>query len=120
MTDELQEFHHEFFQDVLGTADAEGRYAEDSFFDLFCEQLTEAGELETADRAQYISQRGVRGDGYGGDPADSDGVLSLIIADFNQSSEIATLTATDMEAIFKRLSNFLDKALDDGFRNGLE
>ena len=120
MTDELLEFHQEFFQDVLGTADADGRYAEDSFFDLFCAQLTEAGELETADRAQYISQRGVRVDGYGGDPVDSDGVLSLIIADFNQSSEIATLTATDMEAIFKRLSNFLDKALDEVFRNGLE
>lgn len=120
MTDELLEFHQDFFQDVLGTADADGRYAEDSFFDLFCAQLTEAGELETADRAQYISQRGVRVDGYGGDPTDSEGVLSLIIADFNQSPEITTLTGTDMEAIFRRLSNFMDRALDDGFRNGLE
>ena len=120
MTDSSLEFYQEFFQDVLGTADADGRYAEDSFFDLFCAQLIEAGELETSDRAQYITQRGVRVDGYGGDPADSDGVLSLIIADFNQSSEIATLTATDMEAIFKRLSNFLEKALDENFRNGLE
>lgn len=120
MTDELQEFHQEFFQDVLGTADANGRYAEDAFFVLFCEQLVDAGELDTADRAQYISPRGVRVDGYGGDPADGDGTLNLIIADFNQSSEIATLTATDMEAIFKRLSNFLTRALDEKFRNELE
>ena len=72
MTEDLQEFHQEFFQDVLGAADAEGRYAEDAFFDLYCEQLTEAGELETADRARYFSPRGVRVDGYGGDPADGD------------------------------------------------
>lgn len=120
MADDLQEFHQDFFQDVLGAADAEGRYAEDTFFDLFCEQLVEAGELETADRAQYISLRGVRVDGYGGDPSTSDGVLSLIIADFGQSAEIGTLTATDMDAIFKRLSNFLAKSLDEEFRNSLE
>ncbi len=120
MPDDLQEFHQEFFQDVLGVADAEGCYAEDAFFEKFCEQLVEAGELETADRARHISPRGMRVDGYGGDPADGDGELNLIIVDFNQSSEIGTLTATDMEAIFKRLSNFLSKSLDDDFRNGLE
>ena len=120
MTNDLLEFHQDFFQDVLGAADAEGRYAEDTFFDLFCEQLVDAGELETADRAQYVSPRGVRVDGYGGDPSSSNGVLSLIIADFSQSPEIATLTATDMDAIFKRLSNFLSKSLEDDFRNGLE
>ncbi|MDX2111035.1 MAG: AIPR family protein [Verrucomicrobiota bacterium] len=120
MPDDLQEFHQELFQDVLGVADAEGRYVEDTFFEIFCEQLVEAGELETADRAQYISSRGVRVDGYGGDPLDSDGVLNLIIADFHQSLERGTLTATDMEAIFKRLSNFLSKSLDPDFRNGLE
>jgi hypothetical protein len=117
---ELEEFHREFFQDVHGTADADGRYVEDTFFDLFCDQLVESGELDTADRAQYLSPRGVRVDGYAGDPATSDGVLSLIIADFNQSPDIVTLTATDMDAIFKRLSNFLARSLDPAFRESLE
>jgi hypothetical protein len=120
MAIELEEFHREFFQDVHGTADADGRYVEDTFFDLFCDQLVESGELETADRAQYLSPRGVRVDGYAGDPAMSDGVLSLIIADFNQSPDLVTLTASDMDAIFKRLSNFLAKALDPAFRESLE
>lgn len=120
MAIELEEFHREFFQDVHGAADSEGRYVEDTFFDLFCDQLVESGELDTADRAQYLSQRGVRVDGYAGDPAASDGVLSLIIADFNQSPDIITLTASDMDAIFKRLSNFLAKSLDPDFRENLE
>ncbi len=120
MNENLYEFYQDFFQDVIGFADAEGCYAEDAFFEKFCEQLVEVGEFETADRARYLSLRGVRVDGYGGDPIDSAGVLNLIIADFNQSSQIETLTATDMEAIFKRLSNFLVKSLDDNFRNGLE
>ncbi|MCG3777280.1 MAG: hypothetical protein JW395_4158 [Nitrospira sp.] len=120
MTVELEEFHKEFFQDVHNTADAGGRYAEDAFFELFCEQLVEAGELETADRAPYAPPRGMRVDGYGGDPLSADGVLSLIIADFHQSTEISTLTATEMDAIFKRLSNFVGRALDATARNQFE
>ena len=100
--------------------DANGRYVEDMFFDLFCEQLVEAGELEAADRAPYLSARGVRIDGYGGAPDPSEGTLSLIIADFNQSPQIETLTATDMEAFFKRATSFLTKSLDPSFRNSLE
>jgi len=120
MAGELDDFYHEFFQDVLSQADAEGRFTEDAFFELFCEQLVDAGEIETADRAHFQSARGIRLDGYGGDPASSDGELSLIIADFNQSPALATLTSSDLDAIFRRLTGFLKKALDPSFRNGLE
>lgn len=120
MAIEIEEFYKDFFQDVSVSADADERYAEDAFFDLFCEQLIEAGELDSADRAQYLPPKGMRIDGYGGDPAASDGILSLIIADFNQSAEIVTLTASDMDAIFKRAYNFLLKSLDPSFRESLE
>jgi hypothetical protein len=120
MSQELKEFHEEFFQAVLREADAGGRFAEDTFFELFCQQLVDAGELETADRARYVSPRGIRIDGYGGDPAYADGVLSLIIADFQQDDDITTLTRTEMEAIFRRGTSFLSRALDRTFRDGLE
>lgn len=120
MSAELDDFYKEFFQDVHGAADAGGRYAEDSFFELFCTQLVDAGELETADRAPYVSPRGVRVDGYGGDPASAEGVLSLIVSDFHQSEHVATLTASEMEATFKRVTNFLTRALDASLRNTLE
>lgn len=120
MAIDLEEFHLEFFQDVHGTADADGHYAEDAFFELFCDQLVDAGELDTADRALYLPKQGVRIDGYGGDPIQSSGVLSLIIADFNQSSTVSTLIATEMDAIFERAYKFLARSLDPKFRNGLE
>src|SRR6185295_16851096 len=120
MRDELQEFHHDFFQEVLRGADADGRWTEDAFFDLICDQLVEAGELETHDRARFVSQRGIRIDGYGGDPATTEGTLSLIVADFNQAADVETLTATEMDAAFKRATSFLSKSLDQTFRNSLE
>src|SRR5258708_1607441 len=105
MAIEIDAFYQGLFQDIVASAGGDGRYFEDAFFDTFCEYLVDAGELETADRVQFLS-RGLRVDGYGGDPLGGEGVLSLIIADFNPSSEIGTLNAAEMDAIFKRLSNF--------------
>ena len=117
---EIDEYCEELFQEVHTRADADGWFVEDAFFDLLSETLIDAGEIETADRVHYVSPRGVRVDGYGGDPLDSEGILSLIIADFNQGQEIATLTATDMNATFRRLHNFLERSLNEEFRNSLE
>lgn len=119
MAVELDEFHRDFFQEILSSADADGEYVEDAFFDRFCEYLIDAGELETADSARYKSV-GLRVDGYGGDPMSADGTLSLIVADFSQNPDLATLTGSEMDAIFKRATAFLGKALDARFRNGLE
>lgn len=120
MAIDLVEFHQELFQEIHSHADADGRFVEDVFFQIFTDYLSDAGEIETADRVHHMSVRGMRVDGYGGDPASSNGILSLIISDFNQNPEIATLTATDMNAIFRRLSNFLERSLNDTFRNALE
>jgi AIPR protein len=120
MTTELEEFYQEFFQDVLAGAHADGTFIEDAFFDLFCKELTEVGEFDTADRVQYVSPRGLRVDGYGGDPLGSDGVLSIIVADCNQSPNVETLTQTEMTAAFKRAYKFVDQSRDSDFRNSLE
>ena len=120
MAIDIAEYHEELFQEIHSRADAEGSFVEDAFFDVLTESLIDAGEIETADRVHHISPRGIRVDGYGGDPIDSDAVLSLIITDFNQANEVATLTATNLNATFKRLFNFLDRSLDEAYRNSLE
>ena len=106
MTIDIAEYHEEIFQEIHSLADAEGRFAEDAFFDVLTASLIDAGDIETADRVHHVSTRGIRVDGYGGDPANADAVLSLIITDFSQSQEIATLTATNMDATFKRFPTF--------------
>lgn len=118
----LDEFAEEFFQEILNEADAAGQFVETVFFEKFCGYLTEAGELDTADRADFRGppNSGIRVDGYGGDPITTDGTLGLIIADFNQSSNTGRLTQTEMNQIFSRLERFLQRALDHKWRNALE
>ncbi len=119
----LDEFAGEFFQDVLAEADARGEFVEDVFFHKFCEHLMEAGELDAADRAAYQGRPGIgiRVDGYGGDPADDDSdTFSLLISDFHPSADVGRLIGSEMNAIFRRLSNFLRRALDRKWRDALE
>ena len=119
----LDEFAQEFLQDVLAESDADGQFLEDVFFQKACERLMEAGELDSADRAAYLGPpgRGIRIDGYGGDPGlDDTDTLSLVILDFQPSPEVGRLAGTEMNAIFRRLGNFLRHSLERKWRDALE
>ena len=118
---DLDEFAQDLLQDVHAESDADGEFLEDVFFQKACDELTEAGELESADRVPYRSPtRGIRVDGYGGDPSDSGGTLSLIVLDFHVSHAVGRLTGTEMDTLFRRLSNYLRHALDERWRDALE
>jgi acyl-CoA synthetase (AMP-forming)/AMP-acid ligase II len=117
---DLAIFSEDFFQEILASAGAEGDFQENEFFEQVTTSLMEAGELDSADRCYYATQRGIRVDGYGGDPASADGVLTLVISEFHPDSSIVTLTKAEMEACFKRLRSFLEKSLDRKFREALE
>lgn len=118
--DVISGFHEEFFQAIYVAADADGQYAEDAFFELYCEQLVDAGEFSSFERVAWAGARGARIDGYGGDPAEAGGTLSLIVCDFHQDRSISSLTGTELEAALKRPANFLKRALDPVFRAELE
>lgn len=123
-----EEFYEELFQDIKTTADAYGIYLEDAFFDIVTDQLIDAGEFDEVERAFFRpAQGGIRVDGYCGDPLESaiaqeagQGTLGLIALDFNQDTDLTTLTNTDMEADFRRLEKFLTQSLNARFRNSLE
>ena len=117
---DLQAFHEDFFNQVRAAADASGDFLESAFLELFCAYLIDSGEIDTFDPAHYRAARGVRVDGYAGDPADADGVLTLVISDFSADATVESLTRTDVDALFRRLSKFLEAALTEEFREGLE
>ena len=120
MSADLAEFHAEFFQKVLIGADADGQFAADEFFDRFTAELVDAGEIDTADRAYYSNQRGLRIDGYGGDPIGTGGTLNILLIDYKPTETIETLTKSELTAAFKRASNFVQKSLTQDFRDELE
>src|SRR5205085_11139716 len=108
--------------DIRREADASGIMMVEAFFDQMAERLTEAGELEVADRAFYQDGEAgqkVRVDGYAGDPRDSEGVLGLIVCDFVDTDEAQTFSKSDVPPILNPLVRFLKKARTEGFRDSL-
>ncbi len=96
-------------------------FPEQAFFEKFCEALCEMGYVADADYTPFSnSDLRAKVDGYGGDPVESDNVLSLIICDYDQSDEINTLTERDMNRIFKQLERFVMQALNAEFRHSIE
>jgi hypothetical protein len=119
---ELDEYHQNLMADIRREADTSGIMMVEAFFERMTERLTEAGELETADRAFYQSGEGnqrLRIDGYAGDPRDSDGVLGLIACDFVDTNAVETLGKSDITPILNSLIRFLTKARTEEFRNSL-
>ena len=119
---ELEEYHQNLMADIRREADASGILMVEAFFDRIAERLTEAGELEVADRAYYQMGEGaqkLRIDGYAGDPRDSEGVLGLIVCDFVDSDDVQTFGKGDVAPILNPLIRFLKKARTESFRDSL-
>lgn len=119
---ELEEYHQNLMADVRREADASGILMIEAFFDRMAERLTEAGELEAADRAFFQDIDGgkkIRIDGYSGDPRDNDGTLGLIVCDFVDSDEVRTFGKSELAPLLNPLIRFLGKARSEKFRDAL-
>lgn len=100
-----EEFFHDFRQDLLAGAEANGNFLLAEFMDVVSRELTETGFTEGFEFAHYRAQRGMRVDGYW---FNDEGGLNLFVADFDSRTELASLTRTDVDAAFKRVANFFD------------
>ena len=122
MTD-IEEFHRQLIADVQGDADALGLVTVEAFFEKAGELLTEAGELDGVNRAYYegkVSGYLARIDGYGGDPRDADGILSLVICDFSITDDLRLLYKDNLQVQVNRMYRFLKAALRREFREQIE
>lgn len=120
---DLEEFHHQLIADVQGDADVLGLVTVEAFFEKVGELLTEAGEIDGANRAYFegsYSRGNLQIDGYGGDPRDGDGVLSLILCDFSLSDNVRLVYKDNLQSLLNRLFRFLKASLKRDFRERLE
>ncbi|WBU61089.1 AIPR family protein [Paracoccus albus] len=120
---DLEEFHHELIADIQGDADVLGLVTVEAFFEKVGELLTEAGELDGANRAYFEgggASNPMRIDGYGGDPRDGDGVLSLVLCDFDLSEEVRVQNKEQIQRLLQRLYRFVVSSLKADFREQLE
>lgn len=117
MDQRIEEFFHDFRQELLAGAEVSGSFLLSEFMESFANELVETGFTEGFELCHFRAQRGMRADGYW---FNDEGTLDLFIADFDSRSELESLTKTDMEAAFRRISNFFEACIDKNLAADLE
>lgn len=112
-----EEFFHDFRQEVLVGAEANSDFQLSAFMEAVAEELTETGFVEGFELCHYRAARGLRVDGYW---FDDEGGLELFVADFESRNELASLTRTDVEAAFRRLTSFVEASIRKDLARELE
>lgn len=114
----IEDFFHDFRQELLAGAEANGRFQLDEFTETVATELIETGFVEGFESCHYRPPRGgMRVDGYW---FNDEGSLDLFIADFDARDELQSLTKTDVTATFKRLFNFFDASIKRNLADQLE
>lgn len=117
MEQTLQEFFHDFRQEIMADAEANGHFQLSTFIESLANELIETGFLEGMEPCHYRAQKGMRIDGYW---FNDEGILDLLIADFDCREELVSLTKTEVNAVFKRVVNFFTACKKKGLYRDLE
>lgn len=117
MDQTLPGFFHGFRQDLLAGAEADQHFLLSEFMESIAGDLVDTGVVDGFQLCHYRAQRGMRVDGYW---FDDDGVLDLFVADFDSREELDTLTRTDVDAAFRRVTKFYIASAQGGLASELE
>lgn len=116
----------EFNQELVDDWRVESSSTGVSFCDLAFERLSATldgeAEIETSDRCAWqgtASGKTQRIDRNGGDPRETDGILSVIITEVFNTERPPSLNAADAKRLFGHLVNFFAAARRQEFRDSL-
>lgn len=105
----IEDFFHDFRQELLVSAEANGRFQLDEFMETVATELIDTGFVDGFELCHYRPpQGGMRVDGYW---FNDEGVLDIFIADFDFRNELKSLTKTEANLAFKRAYNFFERCL---------
>ncbi|WP_392566807.1 AIPR family protein [Utexia brackfieldae] len=117
MEQTLQQFFHDFRQGFIADAEANNHFQLSAFIESVTNELIETGFLEEIEFCHYRAQKGMRIDGYW---FNDEGILDLLIADFECREQLQSLTKTEVNAAFKRAVNFFIASKEKGLYRDLE
>ena len=124
----LEEYYVDLFQDIVSRSKVEQVYKAEALFEIIRDELIDIGEFEDAYYMHFRpASGGLQVDGHCGDPLEDTiakeanaGTLGLIALEFSENEKLETITQTNLNALCKRVNNFISKSLDVRFRRSLE
>lgn len=102
----IQEFFHDFRQELLASAEVKGSFQLSEFMESITDELIETGFVEGFEICHYRAVQGMRIDGYWFN--DDEEMLDIFVADFDCRNELGSLTKTEVDAAFNRGRKFFE------------
>jgi hypothetical protein len=122
MVEHLFEFNTDLLEELREESSSTGVALDDLAFERLASTLEGEAEIETSDRCAWrgaASGKTLRIDGHGGDPRETDGILSVIITEIFDADQPPSLNAADAKKHFGHLINFVAAARRQEFRDSL-
>jgi hypothetical protein len=106
---DIEAYYRNFMQNLSAQAGADKNFTKSVFTETMCENLLEEAIVSNFSSTEYKDKnRGIAIDAW--DYGEEQGLLTLIISDFREDPEtLETLTKTELEANFKRISKFYEE-----------
>ncbi len=115
----ITDYYEEFMQDIVSRSGSSKDFHESTFTERLCEFLVEQAIIENFTYAGYKKTvKGIRVDAW--DFNNETEALSLFVTDFRFSSNLETLSNTDVMKSFKRVIKFFTESLNVKFHPSLE
>jgi hypothetical protein len=115
----LEEYLHEFTQELIAQSGADENFTRSSFVDRMCQALEDEGFISGYTQIDYKNtSKGLAVDAWSLNEELE--CLTLIVGDYRDSDKLESLTKTDLEKSFKRAARFVEASLSRGFCESLE
>ena len=115
----IEEYYDDFKQDLLGEAGVNEDFLVSTFIEKVCEIISAQGIMSDAELVNYkFTSRGIGVDAWARDQERAH--MTFLIADFRNSSQIETITNTDIEKSLKRLDRFIEACGKKSFIDAIE
>ena len=101
----------------MAGADANLSFQLAEFMEVMTTELSETGFIEGFEFCHFRARRGMRVDGY---CFSEKGAVDLFVADFSNREELESLTRTEADAAFRRVTNFFQASLSNLLYQELE
>jgi hypothetical protein len=116
----IENYYQEYMQEIYFKSEADEDFHETSFTEDMCDFLVEQGVIETYQLGSFIKKaKGIKVDAWNYNEEKE--LLTLFITDFSASSEMSSLTKSEMVSKhFKRVEKFFKESLSPKFVQSLE
>jgi hypothetical protein len=107
----IEEFYKDFMQEIFSRAGSNSSFYEESFTEIFCEFLVEQAVIEDFQTVCYRKpEAGMRLNAWNFN--EETGLLTLIVGDYRHSSDLESLTQTELAKVFARVEKYFVRAVE--------